>query len=738
MSEKTPDTMLLDKSERITASGIALLRIASGLFFLLPGLYKYFNPADFQAMMANFPEFLQPILPFLFNLVILAEIIGGILLIIGWNSRVATIPLIVITLVAESFVVVNDHDSNMRLLSLSAHFMGAGLYTAITFLGGGRWSLAGRFSLLQALSKRRGGWLNRFAHWAVSGAGRNFGVFLLRASVSIPFIAAFFLGISSSDYSTLLTDNVWIRNTLLVVSLIGGLCMLAGFQVKTMGWVLAALTVLHFATIGLTDAAVSQIGLINLLFHFLILAAVVSLRLIGFGSELEVEHILSQDKRNVVVIGGGFAGTQLVRKLENKLSPDWQVVLISEENYTTFNPMLAEVVGASVLPSHVIAPIRRMVRRTRFISARVTSIDTSDNSVHFEGEDRKGSINFEHVVFAFGSRANMNLVDGMEEHAMPFKLLGDALNLRNRVIQQMEKADLETDPEKRRWMGHFIVIGAGFSGVEVGGAIQDFIRASQKHYPRLHDKDLLVSIIHRRDVPLQEMSQSLGQHTLDQMPKRGVNMLMSSGVKAVDAQGVVLADGERLEGATVISTIGTRPNPLMEQLAVPDERGKILVNPDMSIVDNENYWALGDCALVPNAFDDKLATPTAQFAIREGHQLAANIARKIEGVETKPFNYEARGSMATIGHLNGVAELFGKIRLGGFSAWLVWRGFYLMLMPTFAKKTRIFFEWTWSMLFSPDIINLRFTTTRFVDKSRYQADSEEPEAGVWSGGEKSS
>ncbi len=735
MSEKIQDNFLLDRSERITGSGIALLRISSGLFFLLPGLYKLLSPGDFQAMLANFPEFIQPILPLLFNLVIVAEIVGGILLIVGWNSRIATIPLIVITLVAESIVVVNDHESQMRLLSLSAHFMGAGLYTAISFLGSGRWALAGRFSLLKAISARSGGRLSRFAYWAVSGSGRNFGVFLLRASVAIPFIAAFFLGISDNNYADLLIDNVWVRSILLVLSLLGGLSMLAGFQVKSIGWLLAALTVLHFLTIGLADAAVSQIGLINLLFHFLVLAAVISLRLISFGSELEVEHILSQDKRNVVVIGGGFAGTQLVRKLERLLSQDWQVVLISEENYTTFNPMLAEVVGASILPSHVIAPIRRMIKRTRFISARVTSIDKSNCCVHFEGENCRDSIQFEHVVFAFGSRANMDLVSGMAEHAMPFKLLGDALNLRNRVIQQMEKADLEADAQKRRWMGHFIVIGAGFSGVEVGGAIQDFIRASQKHYPRLHDKDLLVSIIHRRDVPLQEMSESLGQHTLDQMPKRGVNMLMSSGVQAVDANGVVLADGERLEGATVISTIGTRPNPLMDQLDIPAERGRIQVNPDMSVVDCANYWALGDCALVPNAFDEKLAPPTAQFAIREGHQLAANIARKIEGVETKPFNYQSRGSMATIGHLNGVAELFGKIRLGGFSAWLVWRAFYLMLMPTFAKKTRIFFEWTWSMLFSPDIINLRFTTTRSVDKSRYQSGDDE-EAGVWSGGEK--
>ena len=731
-TENPPNQALLNKSERITDNGIALLRVASGLFFLLPGVYKVLNPADFQAMLAGFPDFLHPLLPLFFYVVIVSEIVGGILLIIGWNSRVAAVPLIVITIVAEILVVANDHNSQLRVLSLFAHVMGAGLYSGIIFLGSGRWSLGRYFSFLNWLAQKKPKLLYGFPRWVVSGAGHNFGIQLIRFSVALPFIAAFFLGISNTEYAALLPQSAFIKWPLLLLALIGGLSVMTGFQLKTMGWVLVALTVIHMLTVGLADISLSAIGLINILFHLLILAAVVSLRLISFGSELEVEHILSRDKRNVVVIGGGFAGTQLVKKLERQLSQEWQVVLISEENYMTFNPMLAEVVGASILPSHVIAPIRRMIRRTRFVSARVTNVDLDAKEVHFEGEDKLGSIGYEHLVFAFGSRANMDLVDGMQAHAMPFKLLGDALNLRNRVIQQMEKADQEIEPDRRSWMGHFIVIGAGFSGVEVGGAIQDFIRASQKHYPRLNDHDLKVSIVHRSEVPLQELSEQLGAHTLEHMVKRGVNMVMSARVGAVDAEGVTLSSGERLDGATVISTIGTRPNPIMGNLSIPAERGRISVNPDMSVVDNPGLWAIGDCALVPNAFDDKLSPPTAQFAIREGRQLAANIARVITGLDTVPFNYQSRGSMATIGHLNGVAELFSKIRLGGFSAWLVWRAFYLMLMPTFAKRTRIFFEWTWSMLFSPDIINLRFTTTKSADVTRgkQSAENDLPD-GVW-------
>jgi len=202
--------------------------------------------------------------------------------------------------------------------------------------------------------------------------------------------------------------------------------------------------------------------------------------------------------------------------------------------------------------------------------------------------------------------------------------------------------------------------------------------------------------------------------------------LIYTGVLSVDAQGVVTGEGadDRIDGGTIISTIGTQPNPLIELLSIKTDRGRICVNPDMSVQDSPNLWAIGDCALLKNALDDKFAPPTAQFAIREGRQLADNIARAIEGKPTKPFSYQSRGSMATTGHLNGVAEMFDRVRLGGFPAWLVWRGFYLMLMPTIAKKTRIFFEWTWSMLFSPDIITLRFPTTDEVDRSRRSGDTD--------------
>lgn len=714
------DRKLLDRSEHLTESGIGMIRIAAGLFFLIPGLYKALQPNDFVTMLLQLPDVLQPHIGWLYYLVTISEVLGGILLIIGWNVRIAVIPLIIITIVAESLVVVHDMDSRLRLMSLTTHLMGMGLYLGIIFLGHGRWAVKDRFSVIQQLALGSGR-MGSAARWLLSGAGRNYGIILVRASLALPFIGAFVLGIVDTHYAQLLGAS-WIRTPLLTLALFGGIAVLAGFQTRTVGWLLATLVALHFYKAGLADLGNSTIGMINLLFHFLVLAAVIAMRRISFGSELEVEHILSLDKRYVVIVGAGFAGTQAARRLEKSLPSDWQVVLISEENYTTFNPMLAEVVGASVLPSHVIAPVRRMLKRSRFISAKVTRVDTDTRTVFYNGEDKQGSIQYEHLLLAFGSRARMDLVPGMQQHALPFKLLGDALNLRNRVIEQMEKAELEDNPERRRWLGNFIVIGGGFSGVELGGAILDFIRASQRHYPRLNDTDLFVTIVHRGEYPLPELSEASGRHTLNQMRYRGVNMVMSTGVVGVDETGIKLDNGNRIEGATIISTIGTRANRLVEQLALPQEHGRLQLEPSMRVKTSETVWAVGDCACVPNASTNELAPPTAQFAIREGQQVADNIVRAIHGESLQPFAYDSKGSMATIGHLNGVAEVSNSFRLAGFTGWLAWRAFYLTLMPTFAKKTRIFFEWTWSMLFSPDIINLRFTTTNDVALQKQRHD----------------
>ena len=427
------------------------------------------------------------------------------------------------------------------------------------------------------------------------------------------------------------------------------------------------------------------------------------------------------EEKTIVIIGGGFAGTTLVQNLEKRLPEPYRMILVSDESYTTFHPMLAEVVGASVFPEQVIAPIRQMIKRTQFIMATIVDVDYANKVVRGNTLAGMRDIPFEHLVFAFGTRANLDLVPGMAEHALPLKLVGDAMFIRNRVLQRIAQIELESDPERRRQLGHFIVIGGGFSGVEVAGELVDYIHSARRYYQRVREDELSVTILQDVDRLLLELPEQLGQAATRSLRERHVNVRVGARAARVDANGVTLESGETINGATVICTIGTKPNSLVEklkqQVALPTQRGRIETAPDMSVAGFPGLWAIGDCARVNNAQDGKLSPPTAQFAVAQAEQLAANIMRAVSRQPTQPFSYKTKGMMATTGHMKGVAEVYG-MKLSGLPAWMLWRASYLMMMPTFGRKLRIFVEWTWGMFFPPDITHLRFTRTTEADDAQ--------------------
>ena len=434
------------------------------------------------------------------------------------------------------------------------------------------------------------------------------------------------------------------------------------------------------------------------------------------------------EPRNIVIVGGGFAGTALARSLERRLPPSHRVVLVSEESYTTFNPMLAEVVGAAVFPEHVVAPIRQMLRPTsRFVMGRVTGVNETRRTVVASTLAGRQEIAYEHLVLAFGTRAHTDLVPGLAEHALPLKLIGDAMFIRNRVLQRLARIELETDAALRRRLGHFLVIGGGFSGVEVAGSLADFLRGARRYYPRVAADELRITLLEGAERLLVELPVSLATSASRSLTSRGIGVRLSSRAVAVDADGVRLESGERLEAATVVCTIGTRPNPLAAQLGLMLQRGRIVTAPDLSVPGASGVWAIGDCASIRNGStrrgDDAsladtanraYAPPTAQFAVAEARFLARNLVARIAGRSTRDFSHVSKGAMATTGHLKGVAQVFG-LRLAGLPAWLLWRACYLMQMPTLGRKLRIWVEWTWAMFFAADVTHLRFTRTQEAD-----------------------
>jgi NADH dehydrogenase len=414
--------------------------------------------------------------------------------------------------------------------------------------------------------------------------------------------------------------------------------------------------------------------------------------------------------KSLIVIGGGFAGIKAAQALERTLPSDWTLTLVSQENFITFNPLLPEVVGASILPGHVIAPHRQMLQRSLVCMAQVSEIDTATRTVNYLGEG-PGSLHYDQLVLTCGTNANLDLVKGMGHYALPLKTLGDALFLRNRIIARLEQAELQPDVEQRRWLTKFIVVGGGFSGVETVGELVDFLQASLKYYKRIRPDDLRVILLHSGDRLLPELSAPLGAFTLSKMHMRGVDVRLGAKAALVTDRGVHLDNGEIIQAGTVVCTIGTQPNPLLENIPAPKQRGRLTVNPDMSVPDVEGVWAAGDCAAVTNAHDGTICPPTAQFAEAQAKQLAANIIARLRDQPTRPFHYHPKGQLASVGHNKAVAEIKG-LKLSGFIAWLMWRGLYLLRIPTLARKSRLFLEWNWAMFFPPDIAHFGYRRTQ--------------------------
>jgi NADH:ubiquinone reductase (H+-translocating) len=307
----------------------------------------------------------------------------------------------------------------------------------------------------------------------------------------------------------------------------------------------------------------------------------------------------------------------------------------------------------------------------------------------------------------------------MTEHAFPFKVMRDAIDLRQHIVRRMEQAEATRDPEQRRWHLNFIIVGAGFSGVEVGGEINELVRSSTRFYHNFRKEDVVVSLVHPKDHILPEVAPTLAEFARKKMEKAGVTFVLNRRAVAATHEGVQLDDGRMLSGGTTVCTIGTTPSPLVQYLDAPKERGRILTQPDMRIQGRTNAWALGDCAIIINAYDNKPSLTTGQFAERHGRQAALNLVRVFKGEPTRPFRFRALGELCSIGGYQAVAEMFG-MRISGFLAWFLWRSVYLFKLPTWSRRFKVALDWSWDLLFPRDLGFLNSDTSNQFTHAFYR------------------
>ena len=424
----------------------------------------------------------------------------------------------------------------------------------------------------------------------------------------------------------------------------------------------------------------------------------------------------------VVIVGGGFAAVQFAKNLRKKLGPpECEILLFSRENHMVFHPLLADVAGASINADAAAAPLRQMLPGIDCRTERVQRIDLASSEIEFEdGNGAPARMHYDHVVVACGAESNLGIIPGMIEHAFPFKVMRDAIDLRQHIVRQMEQAEASLDPERRRWHLSFIVVGAGFSGVEVAGEINELVRSSTRFYRSFRKHDVVVTLVHSQDQILPEVAPKLREFAGMKMRKAGITILLNTRAVAATHDGIEINNGQMLPGATVVCTIGTAVSPLVQRLDVPKERGRIRTAPDMRIEGHTNAWAIGDCALIVNAFDNKPSAPTGQFAERQGRQAALNLVRILKGEPTQPFRFKALGQLCSIGGYQAVAEMLG-MHISGFLAWLMWRGVYLFKLPTWSRRIKVALDWSWDVLFPRDLSFLNIDSAQQLTHGYYRA-----------------
>jgi NADH dehydrogenase len=400
-----------------------------------------------------------------------------------------------------------------------------------------------------------------------------------------------------------------------------------------------------------------------------------------------------------LILGGGFAGAWVARLLGKR---GLESTIVNRENFMLFASLLPEAASGSLEPRHVVVPLRMMCPRSELLVGRAGALDTASQTVRVETEEELITVGYDRLVVAYGAVSRALPIPGLAEHALGFKSLEDAIQLRNHVLQRLEAAAAADAPGHRARELTFVFVGAGYAGVEALAELHELVRDALRHYPELIDEEQRWILVEAAPKILPEIPTGLGGYAAKQLVKRGIEIRVGTTLTSLDPHAATFSDGERIPTSTLVWTAGVRASPAVSGLGLPlDDRGRIVVDELLRVEGSESIWALGDNARVPNlATPDHPDPPTSQHALRQARRLAKNLAG-----DPKPYRYHMLGQVATLGRYRGIADVFG-LRLRGFPGWFVTRTYHLYQLPLVSRKLRVVMDWTVALLFRRDIAEL--------------------------------
>jgi len=396
--------------------------------------------------------------------------------------------------------------------------------------------------------------------------------------------------------------------------------------------------------------------------------------------------------KRVVIVGGGFAGLKIARKLDKKL---FQVVLIDRFNYHQFQPLLYQVATAGLEPSSIVFPFRKVFQETISFHFRLCSAKRVVPEEHLLETDI-GYIQYDYLVVATGCDTNFFGNDNVRENAMTLKSIPEALDIRNHILHSFERALTTHNDAEVDELLHFVIVGGGPTGVELAGALAEIRKyVVPKDYPELDNERMRVTLIDAGPKLLGSMSEESSRKALRFMKKLSVNVIVNCAVKGYDGSVVELGNGEKIKSVNVFWVAGIAANSLGGiQEKVKTFGGRIEVDSFNRINNHEDIFAIGDNCLMTEEKFPKGHPQLAQVAIQQAKLLALNLKKEIRGKKMKPFHYNDKGSMATIGRNLAVADLH-FLHFGGLFAWLIWLFVHLMAIVGAKNRIIIFLNWMW-------------------------------------------
>ncbi|MFO7537223.1 MAG: NAD(P)/FAD-dependent oxidoreductase [Chloroflexota bacterium] len=402
------------------------------------------------------------------------------------------------------------------------------------------------------------------------------------------------------------------------------------------------------------------------------------------------------EKPRVVIIGAGFGGLWAAKKLHKQ---PVEVLLLDRNNYHSFWPLLYQVGSAELEPSQIAYPVRAILRRqpnVRFVMAEVTAVDTQQQLVQ-TADPHQPPLAYDYLILASGSVARFFGIPGAERHTFPLKTMEDGIRLRNQILRCFETAEREQDPQRRRRLLTFAIVGGGPTGIEYAGALAELVyNPLAKDYPGITINEVQIILVEAQGQLLQGMPDSLGQYAAARLQTMGVEVRLQAMVSAITADSLTLNQNEPIPTETVIWTAGVGGEEVAARSGLPTQRnGTVPVQPTLQVDGLPQVYVVGDLAY----FEEKgQSLPMlAPVAMQQGEWAARNILRHLNGEAPQPFSYRDRGSMATIGRNAAVARLYGR-NFTGFIAWLVWVFVHIQELIGFRNRLVVLINWAYNYI----------------------------------------